>query len=95
MATMFNPPHPGRLVQESMEALGLSARALAKALDVAPSTVQRLLVGKSDVSPEMALRLSAVLGSSPYVWLGMQNEYDLFQARQSVDFSHLQRLQRA
>ncbi|ELQ6148770.1 HigA family addiction module antitoxin [Cronobacter turicensis] len=95
MATMFNPPHPGRLVQESMEALGLSARALAKALDVAPSTVQRLLVGKSDVSPEMALRLSAVLGSSAHVWLGLQNEYDLFQARQSVDFSHLQRLQRA
>ncbi|NUW53920.1 HigA family addiction module antidote protein [Cronobacter turicensis] len=95
MATMFNPPHPGRLVQESMEALGLSARALAKALDVAPSTVQRLLVGKSDVSPEMALRLSAVLGSSAHVWLGMQNEYDLFQARQSVDFSHLQRLHRA
>ncbi|EOC1333454.1 HigA family addiction module antidote protein [Cronobacter turicensis] len=95
MATMFNPPHPGRLVQESMEALGLSARALAKALDVAPSTVQRLLVGKSDVSPEMALRLSAVLGNSPHVWLGLQNEYDLWQARQSVDFSHLQRLQRA
>jgi addiction module HigA family antidote len=78
-----------------MEALGLSARALAKALDVAPSTVQRLLVGKSDVSPEMALRLSAVLGSSAHVWLGLQNEYDLWQARQSVDFSHLQRLQRA
>ncbi|EPE2230863.1 HigA family addiction module antitoxin [Cronobacter turicensis] len=95
MATMFNPPHPGRLVQESMEALGLSARALAKALDVAPSTVQRLLVGKSDVSPEMALRLSAVLGSSAHVWLGLQNEYDLWQARQSVDFSHLQRLQKA
>ncbi|EOY5416499.1 HigA family addiction module antitoxin [Cronobacter turicensis] len=95
MATMFNPPHPGRLVQESMEELGLSARALAKALDVAPSTVQRLLVGKSDVSPEMALRLSAVLGSSAHVWLGLQNEYDLWQARQSVDFSHLQRLQRA
>ncbi|ELY4480905.1 HigA family addiction module antidote protein [Cronobacter turicensis] len=95
MATMFNPPHPGTLVQESMEALGLSARALAKALDVAPSTVQRLLVGKSDVSPEMALRLSAVLGSSAHVWLGLQNEYDLWQARQSVDFSHLQRLQRA
>ncbi|EPS2708795.1 HigA family addiction module antitoxin [Cronobacter turicensis] len=95
MTTMFNPPHPGRLVQESMEALGLSARALAKALDVAPSTVQRLLVGKSDVSPEMALRLSVVLGSSAHVWLGLQNEYDLWQARQSVDFSHLQRLQRA
>jgi len=43
----------------------------------------------------MALRLSAVLGSSAHVWLGLQNEYDLWQARQSVDFSHLQRLQRA
>ncbi|OCA54978.1 HigA family addiction module antitoxin [Photorhabdus namnaonensis] len=77
MAMMYNPPYPGILVKEAMEALSLSARGLAKALGVAPSTVQRLVIGKSDISPEMALKLSAVIGSSPQVWMGMQVDYDL------------------
>ncbi|MDP5138485.1 helix-turn-helix domain-containing protein [Rheinheimera baltica] len=51
MATMYNPPHPGELIKETMEALDVSARKLALALDVAPSTVQRLISGKSDISP--------------------------------------------
>ncbi len=92
MNRMHNPPHPGELIKETMEALNLSARALAKALDVAPSTVQRLISGKSDISPEMAIRLSIVIGSSEQVWMGMQDAYDLWQARQSIDVSKLRKL---
>ncbi|MDR6984433.1 addiction module HigA family antidote [Rheinheimera pacifica] len=92
MATMYNPPHPGELIKETMEALDVSARKLALALDVAPSTVQRLISGKSDVSPEMAIRLAAVIGSSERVWMGMQDAYDLWHARQKIDTSKLQRL---
>lgn len=95
MTNMHNPPHPGELVKETMEALNLSVRALAKALDVAPSTVQRLIAGKSDISPEMAIRLSVVIGSSPRVWLGMQDAHDLWQAEQRIDISRLHRLQMA
>ncbi|MGP9420827.1 HigA family addiction module antitoxin [Ewingella sp. AOP9-I1-14] len=95
MATMHNPPHPGLLVKETMEELNLSTRALAKESGGAPSTVQRTFAGKSDISPEMAIRLSVVIGSSEYVWLGMQNDYDLWQARQVVDVSQLHRLQTA
>ena len=92
MATMYNPPHPGELIKETMEALNVSARKLASALDVAPSTVQRLISGKSDISPEMAIRLAAVIGSSERVWMGMQDAYDLWHARQKIDTSKLQRL---
>lgn len=92
MATMFNPPHPGELIEESREALGISARRLAQALDVNPSTLNRLINGQSDMSPEMAIRLSAVLGSSERVWMGMQDAYDLWHARQNVDLSKLQKL---
>ncbi|MNF88441.1 putative HTH-type transcriptional regulator YddM [compost metagenome] len=92
MADMYNPPHPGALIKESMEALGLSARALAAALGVAPSTVQRILAEKSEVSPEMALRLAKVVGSSPQVWLAMQDAYNLWQTSKRVDLSHLHRL---
>ncbi|WP_448178160.1 HigA family addiction module antitoxin [Serratia marcescens] len=92
MNRMHNPPHSGELIKETMETLNLSARALAKALDVAPSTVQRLISGKSDISPEMAIRLSIVIGSSEQVWMGMQDAYDLWQARQSIDVSKLRKL---
>lgn len=92
MATMFNPPHPGELIKESLESLDISVRRLAQALDVNPSTLNRLINGKSDMSPEMAIRLSAVLGSSERVWMGMQDAYDLWHARQNVDLSRLQKL---
>lgn len=92
MTQMFNPPHPGELIKETMETLNLSARGLAKALDVAPSTVQRLINGKSDISPEMAIRLSIVIGSSERFWMEMQDTYDLWHARQSIDVSKLRKL---
>ena len=92
MAMMHNPPHPGELIQETIEELGISARKLAQALDVAPSTVQRILKQKAAVSPEMALRLSVVIGSSAHVLLGMQDAYDLWHARENLDLSHLSKL---
>jgi addiction module HigA family antidote len=51
-----------------------------------------LISGKSDISPEMAIRLAAVIGSSERVWMGMQDAYDLWHARQKIDTSKLQRL---
>lgn len=89
---MYNPPHPGQLIQEEMSELGLSIRALANALDVSHSTVQRLINEQSDVSSEMAVRLSEVIGSSPEAWLAMQDAYDLWHARKRVNVSRLTRL---
>ncbi|MDP5142575.1 HigA family addiction module antitoxin [Rheinheimera baltica] len=63
-----------------------------KSWHVMPPTVQRLISGKSDISPEMAIRLAAVIGSSERVWMGMQDAYDLWHARQRIDTSKLQRL---
>ncbi len=93
MSAMFNPPHPGAIVKESMESLELSINGFAKALKVSPSTVQRLVNGKSSVSPEMALRLEAVIGSTASMWLRLQSSYDLWNVRKNVDVSTLQSLQ--
>ena len=85
---MHNPPPPGEFITEVyLEPFGISGRELAEKLDVAPSTLSRLLKGSSRVTPEMALRLSKALGRSPESWLAMQDAYDLWQARQSVDLS--------
>jgi antitoxin HigA-1 len=83
---MHNPPHPGQFITEVyLEPNRLSARHLAQELGVAPSTLSRLLKGSSGVSPEMALRLSEVLGRSPESWMAMQHHYDLWKARQQFN----------
>lgn len=83
---MHNPPHPGAFISDVYLAPSQrSGRELALNLGVAASTLNRLLLGTSGISPEMALRLSKALGRSPESWLAMQDQYDLWQARQSLD----------
>ncbi len=83
---MHNPPHPGEFIYATyLEPFGLSVRALADNLDVSPSTLNRIITGKSGISPEMALRLSKALGRSPESWLAMQDSHDLWQARQTLN----------
>jgi len=90
---MFDPPHPGEFISEVyVVPSGLSARSLAGKLGVTPSTVQRLLNGSHGVSPEMALRLSFVLGRSAESWLSMQHAYDLWQVRKNLDLASLEPL---
>lgn len=87
---MHNPPHPGEFITEVyLEPNGISGRELAVKLDVAASTLSRVLKGLSGISPEMALRLSKALGRSPESWLAMQYNYDLWQAKQSVNLGNV------
>ena len=89
---MANPPHPGLIIQESLEELKVSLRDFARAMDIAPSTASRLLTGKAVSTPEMAFKLSIVIGSSPEVWMKHQNAFSLAQAEKSVDTLRLHRL---
>ncbi len=82
---MKNTPHPGRIIRhECLEPLELSVTGAAKILGVTRLTLSNLVNGKNGVSPEMAIRLSKAFGSSPEVWLGLQMDYDLAQAKKSV-----------
>jgi addiction module HigA family antidote len=91
---MHNPPHPGEFILATyMEPFGLSCRFLAEQLDVAASTLNRVLKGQSGVSPEMALRLSKSLGRSPESWLAMQYAYDLWVARRSLSLSNVSKVE--
>ncbi len=87
---MHNPTHPGELITQAYpEPNNLCARELASKLSVSPSTLLRILIGTSAVSPEMALRLSKALGRSPESWLAMQSNYDLWQAKQRVKLGNV------
>jgi len=91
---MHSPPHPGEFIREVyLEPFALTGRQLAAKLGVSPSTLNRVLKGSSGVSSEMALRLSKALGRSPESWLAMQNQFDLWQARNSVDLDAVQKIE--
>ena len=92
--TMHNPPHPGEFIRSVyLEPYGMSSRALAESLNVAPSTLNRVITGKSGISAEMALRLSKALGRSPESWLAMQDHYDLWQTKQHAKLDDVQHIE--
>jgi antitoxin HigA-1 len=90
---MRNPPHPGEFIREVyLEPLGVSFRVVADKLKVSPSTFHRLIKGQSNISSEMALRLSKTLGRTPESWLAMQDNYNLWQAKQRVNLDEVEKL---
>lgn len=79
---MHSPPHPGAVLKDAViDALGITIKEAAAHLDVDRVTLSRLINGKAALSVEMALRLSKAMNTSPDVWLGMQQAYDLWHAK--------------
>lgn len=83
--SMKHPAHPGRIVQGSIQELGLSVTDAAQVLGVTRPTISKLVNGRSSVSPEMAIRLSKAFGSTPEFWLRLQLNYDLAQIQARAD----------
>lgn len=79
MAQMHNPPHPGGVLQEWLAEITVTEAA--GRLGVARVSLSRVLNGAAGVSADMDLRLSKALGTTPGFWLGMQGDYDLWQAQ--------------
>lgn len=95
VSPMYDPLHPGEFITETYLAeWRMSARELAAELNVAPSTLSRVLNGTARVTPEMALRLAKALGRSAESWLAMQQAYDLWHARQSLNLDDVHRIVR-
>jgi len=78
---MKSPAHPGRLINSSLEELGLSVAQAAESLGVSRAQLHRVIAGDSALSPEMALRLEVVIGSTADHWLRIQAAYDTAQVR--------------
>jgi addiction module HigA family antidote len=84
--TMHNPAHPGEVIRDAcLKPLDLTVTAAAAALGVTRKALSDLLNGHSGVSPDMAIRLEKVFGSTAEAWLRMQMQRDLWLARQRSD----------
>lgn len=78
---MKNPPHPGLGLKDDFDELGLSTAQAAAALGISRNQLHRVVTGRSDISPELALRLEIVIGSTADAWLRQQAAYDAAQVR--------------
>jgi antitoxin HigA-1 len=78
------PTHPGRIVKNNLDAMGLSVNAAALAIGVTRAALGNIVLEKSAISPEMALRLGKLMGGGPDIWMKMQADVDLWDAKQKI-----------
>ena len=79
------PLHPGEVLREEfLVPLSLSPGALAKAMGVPRTRVERIAAESTGITADTALRLSKALGTSAQVWLNLQNRYDVETAERTI-----------
>ncbi len=76
----MRPVHPGEILREELDELGLSANALSRALGVPVNRVTMILNGQRGVSADTALRLARFFGTTPQLWLNLQKTWELRRA---------------
>jgi antitoxin HigA-1 len=76
---MYDPPHPGLLIDEYLG--DVSITEAARRLRVTRAALSRIRHGHAGISADMAVRLGQLFGTSAELWLGMQTTYDLWQER--------------
>ncbi|MBD2794015.1 HigA family addiction module antidote protein [Xenorhabdus sp. 42] len=83
----FKISHPGEIIARDLADMGISGRRFALNIGVTPATVSRFLAGKTALTPSLAIRIAAALGSTPEFWLRLQSAYDLRQLENQIDTS--------
>ena len=75
--TTLDPIHPGEILEEEfMRPLGLSANALARAIDVPVTRISEIVRGRRGITADTALRLGRLLGTTPELWLALRKKID-------------------
>ncbi len=76
--TKLHPVHPGEvLLEEFLKPMNLSQNRLALDIGVPPRRINEIVLGKRRLTVDTALRLARYFGTSPQFWLGLQTDYDL------------------
>jgi addiction module HigA family antidote len=79
------PMHPGLVLNEVyMKEMGLNQSQLAVKCKCSPRKINEIVNGKRSISPDFALVLEAVLGTSAEMWVRIQAEFDLWVARKKA-----------
>ena len=76
--------HPGEFLAETLEELGVSQAAFARAIGVSPMRISHVVKGARPVTAELALLFGRAFKQSPQYWLNLQADYDLKAAEASM-----------
>lgn len=88
--------HPGEVLNEEfIVPLGLSARRVARAIDVPADRIADIIRGRRGVTADTAHRLGACFGTSPQFWINLQVAHDLSEAEATHDYSSVRPLEPA
>jgi antitoxin HigA-1 len=79
------PIHPGEILAEELEEIGITMNGFAKALHVPPNRITAIIKGERGITGETALRLARYFGTSPEMWLNLQSRYELEVARDKFE----------
>ena len=71
------PIHPGEILCDELEEIGLSAKKLADVLEVPPNRLYQIIAGKRNVTADTALRLGQYFGMSADFWMNLQSAYEV------------------
>ncbi len=81
MITKRKPRHPGGLIKRQyLEPLNITITDFADIIGVSRKTVSEIVNERASITPDMALRLSVALQTTPELWLNLQQKYDLWSA---------------
>jgi addiction module HigA family antidote len=76
--------HPGEILGEELEELGVSARELARQIAVPANRITQIIRGQRGISGDTALRLAHWFGTGPELWMNLQRTYELNLARKEA-----------
>ncbi len=89
--TQFRPDwaiHPGEMLEEYLETLGLSQAEFARRADLTPKLINTIIKGHNPVEADTALALERVTGTRAYIWTGLQKEWELYRSRVAERAGH-------
>ena len=76
--------HPGEILKDELEELGVSQTTFARQIDVPPNRISQIIAGKRSVTSDTALRFGHWFEVDPQFWLNLQTQFDLAEADQRV-----------
>ena len=76
--------HPGEILKDELEELGVSQTTFARQIDVPPNRISQIIAGKRSVTSDTALRFGHWFKVDPQFWLNLQTQFDLAEADQRV-----------